>query len=158
MLGDSIQEMQKTRSEAGYVLMSKQLKEQQREKTMDITRIFKWHASHNLCLSYSSHCKNLHGHTYKIEVTVSGKLNDEGMVIDFSKLDKYVNETASFDHSHLNDIREFEEENPTAENLVIYLKNKLYESWPFNGIWIKKIRVWETENAYAEKEWTCLEQ
>jgi len=123
---------------------------------MEITRVFKWHASHKLCLPYKSKCNATHGHTYTIEVTVEGQLNEEGMVVDFSQLDGYVNQHASFDHMHLNNLFEFKEEQPTAENLVRYIKKQLDMAWPFEGVSLKKIRVWETEKSYAQEEYACL--
>ena len=102
------------------------------------------HASHELCLPYESKCNSLHGHSYQIHVEVQKKhLDENGMVVDFTKLGKVIDQ---LDHKHLNDIID----NPTAENVVLYLLSQISSllTKPFK----LKVRVWETENSYAEDE------
>jgi|TARA_B100000959_G_C14710312_1_gene512611 6-pyruvoyltetrahydropterin/6-carboxytetrahydropterin synthase len=88
-------------------------------------------------------CSKLHGHTYKIEVTVEGENND-GMVIDFYELKKILkNVLKMYDHQPLNEIIEF----PSCENLCedIYTKLEDKLELPFN------IRVWEGQDKWTEK-------
>ena len=53
---------------------------------MRVTKIFDWHCSHRLT-NHEGLCKNIHGHTYKLEVEIDGSLlsggSSDGMVIDF---------------------------------------------------------------------------
>lgn len=71
-------------------------------------------ASHSLCLSYPSKCENIHGHNWIITVYCrSEKLNDNGMVIDFTEIKEKVKRR--LDHKNLNDVLPF---NPTAENIA----------------------------------------
>jgi 6-pyruvoyltetrahydropterin/6-carboxytetrahydropterin synthase len=72
---------------------------------------------------HAGRCANLHGHNYRVVVTVAGrKLNDQGMVIDFGKL-KEICRTATdpLDHTYLNDLPAFAETNPTAEALARHI-------------------------------------
>lgn len=93
-------------------------------------------------------CSQLHGHTWTVEVFVSGKeLNQDGMVVDFRDLkDKLKELVKDFDHSYLNDFEEIG--NPTSENLSRYLFNKLKGSW--QGIDLEKVRIWEGEKSWCE--------
>jgi len=119
---------------------------------MRICKTFVWEAAHNLKLPYESKCKNIHGHSYKVSVMVEGPLNKDGMVIDFTILKKWV-EGVSFDHKFLNDLMS---DNPTAENLVLFIKEFMENTRPKeipNHIKIKKIRVYETATSFAEEEW-----
>jgi 6-pyruvoyltetrahydropterin/6-carboxytetrahydropterin synthase len=72
---------------------------------------------------------NFHGHNYEVIVSVTGKINPEtGYVIDMKELkDIIYNEVEiPFDHKNLNlDVEEFKELNPTAENIVVVIWNKI---------------------------------
>ena len=52
---------------------------------ISVTKVFTFDSAHNL-INYEGACRNLHGHTYKLEVTVCGDINEMGMVCDFSEL------------------------------------------------------------------------
>lgn len=69
---------------------------------------------------FTKKCAQLHGHTYKIVVTVDDENNRSGMVIDFGLIKDAVN---IIDHKHINDIFEFQNFNepPTAENIARFL-------------------------------------
>jgi len=117
---------------------------------MRICKIFDWCASHQLNLPYESACRNMHGHNYKVEITVEGPPNEVGMVCDFKELKKIGQ--YSFDHKHLNDI--IKSKNPTAENIVLFLKSLIDEIDVLpNEVKVYKIRVWETPTSYAEQTW-----
>lgn len=72
---------------------------------------------------------NFHGHNYELIVSVTGKINKEtGFVIDMKILKDIIKEEVedAFDHKNLNiEIEEFKNLNPTAENIVIVIYNKL---------------------------------
>lgn len=81
------------------------------EKTIEIA------ASHKLCLDYESKCQNLHGHNWIITIYCkSEKLNQNGMVIDFTEIKKLISD--KLDHKNLNEILDF---NPTAENIAKWI-------------------------------------
>jgi len=90
--------------------------------TLKVTKQFDFEAAHFLT-KYHGKCERLHGHSYKLFVTVEGPLQENGMVIDFVILKKIVKERIieKFDHQSLNDFFE----NPTAENVVVWIWNEL---------------------------------
>ena len=83
-------------------------------------------AAHRL-VGYQGHCANLHGHNWDVEVFVRGEnLDDIGMLVDFSDIKKAVGELMDvLDHSDLNAIPAFTEQNPTSENIAKYLYQEL---------------------------------
>jgi 6-pyruvoyltetrahydropterin/6-carboxytetrahydropterin synthase len=72
---------------------------------------------------------NFHGHNYELIVGVTGNINPEtGYVMDIKELSDLINEEVEkpFDHKNLNlDVPEFENLNPTAENIVVVIWNKI---------------------------------
>lgn len=71
-------------------------------------------AAHSLSLNYDSKCTNLHGHNWIMTIYCKAeKLNENGMVVDFSHIKDMLNE--KMDHKILNKVFDF---NPTAENLA----------------------------------------
>lgn len=73
--------------------------------------------AHQLRLDYASKCQRLHGHNGIVTVyCCAEKLNDNGMVADFTSVKKLVGER--LDHQNLNDLFDF---NPTAENLARWI-------------------------------------
>lgn len=110
---------------------------------MLITKEFTFSAAHKLP-KYNGNCKNLHGHTYKLQVTLEGTPDSEsGMIIDFHDLSSTVKEKVmkQLDHSYLNDTIE----NPTAENIVIYIWKILKPE--FNNL--HELKLWETETSFV---------
>ena len=73
-------------------------------------------AAHQLC-DYDGPCENLHGHTWRLEMQVSGETLDHvGMLVDFKILKGFLKEERDkLDHKFLNDILEF---SPTSEKLA----------------------------------------
>ncbi|NQU18438.1 MAG: 6-carboxytetrahydropterin synthase QueD [Candidatus Saganbacteria bacterium] len=101
-------------------------------------------AAHQLS-GYEGKCENLHGHTFRVQVFITGdKLDKIGMLVDFkmirAELKKVLDE---FDHTNLSDLPLFKEQNPTAENLAREIYNRL------EGVKPSKITVWESEKACA---------
>lgn len=109
---------------------------------MQLTKEFIFDAAHKL-ENYEGKCKNLHGHTYKLQVSVNGDINEKtGMIIDFLELDKIVekNVLSILDHSFLNDTIK----NPTAENIAVWIWEKLK-----NIINLSEIKLWETPTSFV---------
>ncbi len=112
---------------------------------MKLTKIFTFDSAHFLP-NYHGKCENMHGHTYKMEVTIEGKPNpDDGMILDFKKLKEIVNEKVieNLDHKLLNDIVE----NPSAEFLAIWVWDQLK-----NDLNLKQIKIYETSDSYITYE------
>jgi len=72
---------------------------------------------------------NFHGHNYELVVSVTGKIDKQtGFVIDMKILKQIIKEEVedAFDHKNLNvEVEEFKNLNPTAENIVIVIYNKI---------------------------------
>ncbi|CEN38820.1 6-carboxytetrahydropterin synthase QueD [Capnocytophaga cynodegmi] len=138
-----------------------------------ITKKFEFEAGHAL-YGYDGKCKNLHGHSYKLHVTVVGKpINDPnnvkyGMVIDFGDLKRIVKQEIidEFDHAmifnanspHLELANELKAKGhhiilvdyqPTSENLVADFANRIKKYLPEN-VALFSLRLQETESSYAE--------
>lgn len=87
---------------------------------MEITKEFTFEAAHFLPHVPPGHkCGRMHGHSYKLRVTIAGELNDEGWVCDFADISWAVRPIvdSSLDHHLLNDILD----NPTSELLCEWL-------------------------------------
>lgn len=89
---------------------------------MFVTKEFEFASAHFLT-KYHGKCERLHGHNYKLAVTVKGDIADNGMVVDFVLLKKVVKEHIidRLDHYCLNDFME----NPTAEVMIKWIWDEL---------------------------------
>lgn len=103
-------------------------------------------AAHQLC-DYDGPCENLHGHTFKIEVLVSGtELDKVGMLVDFKVLKEVLKEERDkLDHTFLNDVLDF---SPTSERLAKYLYEKMESKLPHNAN-LDSITIWESPTTCA---------
>ncbi len=128
--------------------------------------------SHAL-LNYDGLCRNIHGHSYKLQITVVGEPTQatgspkDGMVIDFSILKKIIQEqiVSQLDHSlminekaptdKLSQLGQMYERHqvvpfqPTTENLVVYIAEKVKPLLP-EPIELFSVRLYETANSFAE--------
>lgn len=91
---------------------------------MLVMKVFNFDAAHYLT-DYYGKCERMHGHTYKLEVTLEGKIQPNGLVIDFVVLKRLVKKHVldKLDHQVLNDILE----NPSAERITIWIWNQLQD-------------------------------
>lgn len=115
-----------------------------------LTHSFDFEAAHFL-RDYKGKCANMHGHTYKVELSIKGeKLQANGILVDFSFIKKVVNEivVSNFDHKVLNEVMD---ENPTAENLARLIYDSVQLQFAMNGfeVSVDYVRVWETSNNSA---------
>jgi len=128
-------------------------------------------------MGHEGKCKNIHGHNYKAEVTATGLIDKIGRVVDFSvlkeKVGRFIDE--SWDHAILLNCLDtklhkqmllfrtesgekqkiycFSAANPTAEVMAAFLLEKANALMFGHGIIINQVRIWETENSYAEAVW-----
>lgn len=116
-------------------------------KKVSVTKIFTFDSAHWLN-DYNGPCSRLHGHTYKLEVTLVASELENGMVTDFGELKSLVTRRIInvLDHQCLNDVLGFQ---TTAENMAGWIADELI---PFlaKGVYLSKIRLWETPTSYAE--------
>ncbi len=138
-----------------------------------ITKQFSFETGHAL-YGYDGKCKNVHGHSYRLDVTVIGKpISDNynvkfGMVIDFGDLKKIVKEEIVdvFDHAtvfnkntpHVELAKELEDRGhnvllvnyqPTSEMMVIDFASKIKKRLP-NSIELFSLKLQETATSFAE--------
>ncbi|MCX6169074.1 MAG: 6-carboxytetrahydropterin synthase [Ignavibacteriales bacterium] len=134
---------------------------------MKIAKEFHWEMGHRLPFHLGK-CKNLHGHSYKCMVELTGDPDSNGMVIDYFDVKKIIGPIIEeLDHSFMvskNDkevIEALQKLNSqmvvvhfetTAENICLYLLDKIKSSNLPKNIHSIKVRVFETENTYAEEE------
>ncbi|MCK5091088.1 MAG: 6-carboxytetrahydropterin synthase QueD [Gammaproteobacteria bacterium] len=106
-------------------------------------------ASAHTLRDYPGDCSRMHGHNWKVEVEVTAtKLDDVGMGIDFKRIKKATREVAErLDHRYLNDIKPFDEINPTAENLAAYFYRELTTLLNGPHVSVSAVTMWETERA-----------
>ena len=137
-----------------------------------LTKTFTFEMAHAL-LNYDGKCKNIHGHSYKLEVTVKGEPKAshgdpaDGLLIDFGDLKKLVNREVIniFDHALViqkdypeallsalgnNFARIIDVDyQPTCENLVADYAGRIARALPL-GIVLFKLVLHETATAYCE--------
>lgn len=109
---------------------------------MKLSCTFSFAASHFLT-KYHGKCENLHGHNYKLIVTIEDEVQEDGMVMDFKIVKEKVNENVinKIDHTHLNDLMD----NPSAENMCIWIWGQLKNELP-----LKKLQLYETDDYACE--------
>ena len=142
-------------------------------KIVRLTKTFNFETAHALH-GYDGKCKNIHGHSYKLFVTVKGKPSEDvndvklGMVMDFGDLKKIVNEEVVeiFDHATLLNensphkalgehlIKEghriiFTDYQPSCENMLLWMVDKIKSRLP-EHIELVALKLHETENSYGE--------
>lgn len=117
---------------------------------LTVTKLFEFEAAHQLP-NHKGKCKNLHGHSYKLEVEVASDtgVNASGMIMDFGDLKKLVGGLieSKLDHMYLNESLNMEY--PTAENMILSIAHLLSTriKKPFVVV---RARLWETSTSYAE--------
>ncbi|MCL4499892.1 MAG: 6-carboxytetrahydropterin synthase QueD [Chloroflexi bacterium] len=89
---------------------------------------------------HAGKCANMHGHTWRVDLTIRGDSLDDGMVVDFVEVNEVLAEVLP-DHTLLNDILP----NPTAENLAEHLYRAIKER--IKGL--VKVVVWESSSTGA---------
>lgn len=102
---------------------------------------------------YQGKCANLHGHTWQVEVTVCGDTLDQaGMLVDFGVLKKMLaGILQNYDHTCLNQTVDFQQQNPTAENIARQIFRHMAGGLAAAGlnVQVSKVRVWEAPDAAA---------
>ena len=89
---------------------------------MLLSKVFYFDAAH-LLPDYPGKCAQLHGHTYRLEVTIEGELDEKGIVLDFALLGKTIKHEVllSLDHTNLNELLPY----PTCEQIALFIWQKL---------------------------------
>jgi len=100
---------------------------------------------------YKGKCENVHGHNYRVCVTVAGEdLDHAGLLVDFADLKANLRALADrLDHQFLNDLPPFDEVNPSAENLAKYISDGIVPRLQGRDIRLHSVTVWETDSSSA---------
>ena len=101
--------------------------------------------------NYKGKCENVHGHNYKVRVTIGGKeLNSTGLLVDFVDVRDAIKALVDrLDHRFLNDLPPFDQINPSAENIAKYFCENLEPQVHGQGLRVEAVTVWETETTSA---------
>jgi 6-pyruvoyltetrahydropterin/6-carboxytetrahydropterin synthase len=102
--------------------------------------------------NYKGKCENVHGHNYRVQITVQGEqLDSTGLLVDFLDVKGLIGGVVDYlDHQFINDLPPFDELNPSAENIAKYfydrvsggLKNEV-------PVRVSEVKVWETDTSSA---------
>lgn len=114
----------------------------------EVTIIKTFSAAH-LLAEIGGKCEELHGHNFRVEVTVGAReLNSEGIVIDFRLVKKWLQDILDkMDHQHLNELPFFAGKNPSSENIAGQIYREIAKMVSEAGVKILRVKVWESENA-----------
>lgn len=108
-------------------------------------------AAHQL-RGYAGKCETLHGHNWRVQLYVTAEqLNKIGLALDFTDMKKCLhNILQTLDHTTLNTLHPFQDQNPSSENIAGYIFEKASEELKGFSVQVASVRVWESDNAYAE--------
>ena len=102
---------------------------------------------------YKGKCENVHGHNYRVQITLEGpELDHIGLLVDFTHVKRVMRELIKrLDHQFINDLEPFTTVNPSAENMAKYffeeVSRELTGMPP--GAKVKDVVIWETDTANA---------
>jgi 6-pyruvoyltetrahydropterin/6-carboxytetrahydropterin synthase len=103
---------------------------------------------------YKGKCENVHGHNYRVQITLEGpQLDNIGLLVDFTRVKQVMREVIKrLDHQFINDLEPFTNVNPSAENMAKYffeeVSSQLRDLPP--GATVKDVVIWETDTACAK--------
>jgi 6-pyruvoyltetrahydropterin/6-carboxytetrahydropterin synthase len=104
---------------------------------------------------YRGKCENVHGHNYRIRVTIEGRgLDSIGLLVDFAEIKRLMRALIErWDHRFLNDVPPFDRDNPSAENMARYFCEEMARGMESLRsevpVRIAEVKVWETDSATA---------
>ncbi len=117
----------------------------------EVTVLQTFSAGHAL-RNYGGKCENVHGHNYRVEVTVRGeRLDSTGLLVDFVELKRVTKGVMEYlDHRFINDLRPFDEINPSAENIAKFFYDRISAGLSAaTPIQIAEVKIWETDTSSA---------
>jgi 6-pyruvoyltetrahydropterin/6-carboxytetrahydropterin synthase len=94
---------------------------------------------------YHGKCENVHGHNYRVELTMEGaELDSIGLLVDFVEVKKMIHTVVDYlDHRFINDLPPFDKVNPSAENLAKYFYDEISASLT-PSVRLRQAKIWET--------------
>ena len=104
---------------------------------------------------YKGKCENVHGHNYRVRVTIEGdQLNSIGLLVDFVEIKRLLRGSIEYlDHRFINDLPPFDELNPTAENMARFFFQEVEKGLRTGSAEVparvKEVQLWETDTSVA---------
>lgn len=125
-----------------------------------ITKSFTFHAAHRLVhpdrtdednQAIFGMCAHPHGHTYRLQVSLAGEPDENGMILLFGTLKEIVRETvlSRYDHADLNQLPEYRCLPPTAEIMAGCIFDALAPKLACDRYRLHEVRLFETPTAWA---------
>jgi len=95
---------------------------------------------------YRGKCENVHGHNYRVQLTIEGhELDNIGLLVDFVEVKRLIRGVVErLDHRFINDLPPFDILNPSAENLAKYFYEEINEQLP-PPVRLGQVKIWETD-------------
>lgn len=131
------------------------------DKRVLVSKEFTFDSAHHLH-NYEGKCKNMHGHTYRLQVIMSGRVDHRGISIDFGDIKRITKEAVidRLDHKYLNEV--LPPMNTTAENMVVWMyeeiKKQLQNEGLYPAIELEEVRLWETPTSFAAATKAFMEE
>jgi len=104
---------------------------------------------------YRGKCEKVHGHNYKVQVTLEGeRLDSTGLLIDFVELKRLLRGLIErLDHQFLNEVPPFDDWNPSAENMARYFYEEMVKGLAASEreapVRVAQVKIWETDTTTA---------
>jgi 6-pyruvoyltetrahydropterin/6-carboxytetrahydropterin synthase len=98
--------------------------------------------------NYHGKCENVHGHNYRVQVTLHGtQLDEAGLLVDFIHVKKLLQAVIDrLDHTFLNDVAPFDVLNPSAENMAKYFFDEVSRGLDTAvPVRVSQVKLWETD-------------
>jgi 6-pyruvoyltetrahydropterin/6-carboxytetrahydropterin synthase len=102
---------------------------------------------------YRGKCENVHGHNYKVQVTIEGeRLDSTGLLMDFVEIKGLLHAVVDrLDHQFLNDLSPFDVQNPSAENMAKYFYDEISSGLEATKVEapvrVAQVKIWETDTS-----------
>ena len=99
--------------------------------------------------NYKGKCENVHGHNFRVQVTIDGdRLDETGLLVDFIDVKNLMQAVIGrLDHQFLNEVAPFDVTNPSAENIAEYFHQEMTRGLAGGPVpvRIREVTVWETD-------------
>lgn len=102
--------------------------------------------------NYKGKCENVHGHNYRVRITIQGEqLDSTGLLVDFLDVKREMSAAIEYlDHNFINDLPPFNEINPSAENIAKYFYDRVRDGLETGTpVRVAEVKVWETDTSSA---------
>ena len=102
--------------------------------------------------NYKGKCENVHGHNYRVRITIQGaQLDSTGLLVDFLDVKRLIGGVVDYlDHQFINDLPPFDQLNPSAENIAKYFYDRVNVGLTNEvPVRVAEVQIWETDTSSA---------